>query len=632
MRTLLLVVFITGLLTAGEKTSLYMPLNIQKAYKNQTRSWDGQPGPNYWINRSVYQIDVRFHPQQRLIEGEEQIVYYNESPDTLKEIVLRLYQDFFKKGNARDWSIGNTDLHNGVRLKAIAVNDSSLDLEAEESPIKRGGTNVTIPLSQPLLSGGRVHLAVNWSLTISDTVNMRMGTYDSTSFFIGYWYPQIAVYDDIDGWDRFNFSGMQEFYNDANDYDVRITVPAGFVVWATGVLQNAEDLFTDKILKRYKQARNSDAVVKIIRPDDLEEGQILESYDSTVWHYKAKRVPDFAFALSDHYLWDASSLVVDKETGRRTFIGAAYKESSKDFQEVALIARQSIDYFSNEMPGVPYPYPEMTVFNGKGGMEYPMMVNDGSTSKRSGTVHLTSHEIAHSYFPFYMGTNERKYAWMDEGWAVMLPFKLQHRLVETYDPIARNTATYERYAGHERELEMMTPSIVFGSNAFRPTYRTHAYNRPAQAYYFLQDILGDSLFSAAMKEYIARWHQKHPIPYDFFFTFDRVAGEDLSWYWKPWFFEKGYPDLAIKDVFEEEGNLQVLIQRIGNLPVPVNLVITYEDDSSRTLYKTARVWQNGDKGITIKLKNGKAIRRIELGSKHIPDVDKTNNTYVMKRE
>jgi len=455
-----------------------------------------------------------------------------------------------------------------------------------------------------------------------------MGTYDSTSFFVGYWYPQVAVYDDIDGWDRFNFTGMQEFYNDPSDFHVRITVPGGFTVWATGVLQNADKLFSKKILERYNRALKSDTIVHIIRPEDIEDGSILRHDDSTTWVFKARSVPDFAFALSDHYLWDASSLEVDSATARRTFIGAAYKESSNDFKEVAWIARKSIEYFSAEMPGVPYPYPEMTVFNGKGGMEYPMIVNDGSVAKRSGTVHLTSHEISHSYFPFYMGTNERKYAWMDEGWAVMLPFKLQHRLEESYDPVARNTATYTQYAGQERELEMMTPSIVFGNNAFRPTYRIHAYNRPAEAYYFLQDLLGDSLFSAAIKEYIQRWHYKHPIPYDFFFTFDQVAGEDLSWYWEPWFFEKGYPDLAIKDVFEQEGTLQVLIHRNGNIPVPVNLVVTYDDGSTKTVYKTARVWQNGNMGLTIKLKNGKTIRRIELGSKHIPDVNKENNIYL----
>ncbi len=604
-----------------------MPLNIQKAYGKQTRSWDGKPGPRYWQNHSVYQIDVRFHPEKRLIEGKEQIIYYNESPDTLTEVVLRLYQDFFKKGNARDWSIGNTDLHNGVQLRAISVNDSILDLKAQKNPVKRNGTNIFIPLSQPLLSGGRLHVSVSWSVTISDSVNMRMGTYDSTSFFIGYWYPQIAVYDDIDGWDRFNFTGMQEFYNDPSDFHVRITVPAGFTVWATGVLQNADKLFSDEILARYKFAQKSDSIVHIIRAEDIKKQAILQHADSAVWVYKARRVPDFAFALSDHYLWDASSLIVDQETGRRVFIGAAYIESSSDFKEVASIARKAIEYFSTEMPGVPYPYPEMTVFNGKGGMEYPMMVNDGSAPKRSGTVHLTSHEIAHTYFPFYMGTNERKYAWMDEGWAVMLPFEFQHRIEESYDPVARNTATYAHYAGHERELDMMTPSIVFGSNAFRPTYRTHAYNRPAAAYYFLQDLLGDSLFSVAIKEYIHRWHYKHPIPYDFFFTFDQVAGEDLSWYWKPWFFEKGYPDLAIKDVFEQEGTFQVLIHRNGNIPVPVNLVISYEDGSNENIYKTVRVWQNGNKGLTIKLKNGKSIKRIELGSKHIPDVNSENNVY-----
>ncbi len=627
MRHVFLFLILSGFIFA-QKSSLYIPLDLQKAYENKTRSFDGRPGPNYWTNHARYQIRVKLEPRSRTVTGNASIWYFNESPDTLNQIILRLYQDNRKFGMPRDWPIAKEDLHDGVKISLLKVNEQAIQTEDNEG-IQRSGTNMSIQLEQPLLPGKQLQMEIHWQYMVSHLSNIRNGAYDSTSFFIGYWYPQVAVYDDINGWDRYNYTGLQEFYNDANDFDVEITVPQGFIVWATGRLQNPKDVLNKKILKRYRQALSSDEIIHVITAEDYQNGTVSQKDRSfKTWHFKAQQVPDFAFATSDHYLWDLTSLEVEKN--RRVLIGAAYKKESNDFYKVCGIARASVDYYSRKLPGVPFPYPSLTVFNGHGGMEYPMMVNDGSAQRWASTVHVTSHEIAHTYFPFYMGTNERKYAWMDEGWATMLPFELQHNLAIEYDPIARTIRRYERVAGTEFDLPMFVPTIVYGHNAYRPTYRNEAYNRSGTAYYLLKKLMGKIKFKQALQEYIRLWHDKHPILYDFFFTFDRVYGQDLSWFWKPWFFGYGYPDLAIKDVFSDQKESTILIDRLGKLPVPVEVTVTFADSTQKHLSRNIDVWRTGLKGISLKVPANKKIISVELGNAHIPDADRTNNYLKVK--
>ncbi len=629
MRYLVLLLIFLGW-TQARDHSLYVPLNIQKAYANGTRSYDGQPGPSYWVNHAAYQIDVHFTPDTRTISGSETIEYFNESPDTLRKLVLRLYQNNRRFGAQRDWPVAKEDLHDGEQISLLKINDQTIPTE-NNNAVRRAGTNMIVRLDQPLPPRQSIQIAVNWQYVVSHISNIRNGCYDSTSCFIGYWYPQVAVYDDIDGWDQYNYTGLQEFYNDFSDFDVRITVPNHFAVWATGLLQNPEQVFPEKILDRYRQAKTSDQINHIITEQDYREGPVIKTDRPTnTWHFKARQVPDFAFALSDHYLWDLTSLQVEKD--RRVLIGAAFKKESKDFFDVCRIARASIDYYSTTLPGVPFPFPALTVFNGRGGMEYPMMVNDGSAQRRASTVHVTSHEIAHSYFPFYMGINERKYAWMDEGWATMLPFELQHRLAEEYDPIARTVHRYEAVAGSEFDLPMFVPTIVYGSNAFRPSYRNEAYNRSGMAYYLLQRLMGKEKFRQALQEYVRRWHGRHPIPYDFFFTFDQVYGQNLSWFWKPWFFDFGFPDLAIKDVMMNQDGATILIEKIGRLPVPVELNVTFADSTTKQISRGIEVWRSGVSGISLNLPGHKKILSVQLGSDHIPDANKENNYFSVNKK
>lgn len=492
--------------------------------------------------------------------------------------------------------------------------------------MNQNSTNLNIKLdSIDLISPkSKTQLEIDWEVTIPKYSTIRMGTYDSTSFLVAYWYPQIAVYDDVYGWDEIPYTGTVEQYNDFNNYDVKITVPKNFLVWATGTIQNPEEVYSKRVLKRFRLAQKSDSVVNIVTLQDVLENKLnTKNKELLTYHYKAFNVPDFVFALSDHYLWDASTLIVDKATGRKTFISAVYKKESKDFYDVAKIARDVISFFSFEFPQIPYPYPSMTVFNGQGGMEFPMMVNDGSTQSYSAAVGLTSHEIAHTYFPFYMGINEKRFAWMDEGFAVMLPFDLQERYAEGAGPRHSNSTSYENFAGHEEEMPVITPSFLLSGNS----YRVASYRRPGCAYDFLRDMLGKEKFISVMKEYVRLWNGKHPIPYDFFFTFNKYAGEDLSWYFIPWFFEKEVPDLDLDEIKLNGDELSFVVKRVGKIPVPVSIKITFEDNSTNEIYETAKIWKDGKTEVVYKLKVINKPVSIELNPTKIPDANRTKNAF-----
>ncbi|QHT66565.1 M1 family metallopeptidase [Rhodocytophaga rosea] len=613
----------------AQSPSLYTPIDIQKVYKKNTRSLNGVPGPAYWQNRSDYVIKASIDPQTHILTGEENITYLNNSPDTLQQLVIRLYPDVFKKGNIRDEAVNPIDITEGVNIQKIQVNGNAIDLNASRPSVRRAGTNLFLQLSSPLPPAGKTTLDIQWSYSIPQKTHIRDGLYGASSYFIAYWFPQIAVYDDIDGWDTFNYTGTQEFYNDFGNFEVEITMPDEFIVWATGVLQNPDEILEKEYASRYKNARTSDEINKIITTDDRKKGEITLSKQAHTWKFKAEYVPDFAFATSDTYLWDATSVVVDKTTNRRTVVGAAYNPSSKDFYEVARYSRQCVEYFSSDLPGVPFPYPNLTVFNGSGGMEFPMMVNDGSYNL-SGAAEVTAHEIAHTYFPFYMGINERKYAWMDEGWAQMLPnemeFKLRPGDQRTFSPQMYNAQVLSGFAGNEMDMPLMvSSSLLTGSS-----YGYASYFRPGVAYSTLKEMLGDELFTKTLQEYMRRWNGKHPIPYDFFYTFNDVLKEDLNWFWKPWFFEAGYPDLAIKEVQTQSKKTKITVEKKGTIPVPLVVSITFTDGSQEVIKESIRIWQKGAREFTVEKQFGKTIKKVELGALQIPDAVADNNVYVVK--
>ena len=622
--------FLISILLVGSalaQSSFYIPRNILDAYNKNTRSFDGKPGERYWQNSSDYKINAEFDPLTGLLKGSEEITYYNNSPDTLKRFVIRLYQNMNKKESARDFNLEAESITDGVILKTFQINNKNINWNSRDS-VRNTATNLAVLLSQPIVPNSSNQIKIQWQVQIPAGQNPRMGKYDSTSYFIAYWYPQVSVYDDIDGWDMIDYTGQHEMYNDFCNFDVNISVPNNFGIWATGELENASEVLNEKYLNLFKEAHQSDSVIRIVTEEDLKEGNIYKSASSiNKWNYRAEGVPDFAFGISDHYQWDALSLVVDDQTGRRIYIAAAYNPSSKDFKDVAYFAMKSLEYYSKELPGVPFPFPSQTVFNGAGGMEFPMIVNNGSTNSLAGTFGVTSHELAHQYFPFYMGINERKYAWMDEGMAVFIPFDIQERMVEGNSPRSWNVRSYENFAGDEMELPLVTPS----NQTHGSTYRTQAYSRPGISYDILRKRLGAEKFGEVYKEYINRWHGKHPIPYDFFHTFNEVSGKNLNWFWNPWFFENGYPDLSISDVKKDGNNFEVTVDKIGSMPVPIILTLkNYNGEILNSTEVQADVWMDGKTSTTISISAEGEISNIELGTNTIPDSNRKNNFYELK--
>jgi hypothetical protein len=613
---------------------LEMKRNFREAYENGTRSLDGKPGENYWQNEASYTIEASLDPENRVVSGSEAIAYTNNSPDSLGRIVIRLYQDIFKKGNARDWRVPEDDLTDGMQLSRVTVNGEEIDVSNPSGMparysrgpaplVRRTGTNLYLRLTEKLAPGKSLKMEIDWNFIIPKGNRLRMGTYGPASFHVAYWYPQVAVYDDIDGWDTHNYLGTVEMYNDFSNFDVTLTLPDSVMAWATGVLQNPEQVLAKTQLKRFKKAQSSDEVVRIVTAEDQAAGGFLkEGKDGKLqWHFVAENVPDFAFATSARYLWDGCSVEVEK--GRRVFVDAAYRPKGSFYDQAAEVARLVVKDLSEEIPGVPYPFPCVTVFNGSGGMEFPMIVNDGPVNSYFGLVTLTYHEIAHSYFPFYMGINERKYAWMDEGWAQILPFDLSNTLV----PNAPNSMTwvalsYASVAGTDTEQPLMTPSFLTAAEG----YGVHAYSKPGLAYHFLRDMLGDETYKAALQEYIRRWNGKHPIPYDFFNTINDATGKNLDWYWKAWFFETREPDLALSETRVKDNQVQTTVVNRGGLPVPIHLTVTFADGSSEEMHHSAMVWEQGDT-FEVKKKFDKEVVRVAVGAGDIPETRRQDNKF-----
>ncbi len=602
--------------------NLFVAREIQAAYEKGTRSTDGKPGAAYWQNHSDYKIRVSLDPATRGITGSETVTYFNESPNTLQNLVVRLYPNIFDKKNTHDdRGIWPGDLKDStvVRLPLVKINGQDVRPQVV-------GTNAILRIPGGLASKKTLTMEVNWSYVIPEKTHIREGTYFNTSFMVAYWYPQVAVYDDIDGWDQAQYTGKEEFYNDFSNFDVEITVPSSHLVWATGVWQNPDQILTAEIADRYKGARTSDQIVNVITATDRSTGGIAKATSGThTFRFQAQNVPDFVFATSDTYLWDMSS--VEVEPGRRTAVAAVYHPKAKGFPDVCRYARQSVEYFSKTFPAVPFPYPNETVFNGSGGMEFPMFVNDSDFGGSAFDAEVTAHEIAHTYFPFYMGICERKYAWMEEGMAQFLPnwleFDIKNFGGKKFRPQQQNAQQFSQAAGTEEDIPLIVPTNQIKGQG---SHGLASYIRPAQASTFLKEMVGDQKYLAALHAYMDRWHGKHPVPYDYFFSFNDALKEDLSWYWKPWYFEKGYPDLALAEVTKGKKNkTRITVNKLGTVPTSVAIKVTFADGTTEEIRETARVWQNRNT-YSVEKDFGKAITKVSLTDNLIPDVNPKNNT------
>lgn len=617
-KSLLFICFLSGNAGLWAQVNLDLPRNYQYAYDvAHTRSLTGEPGKNYWQNTASYTIQVTFDPVSLLLSGTETIIYTNNSPDTLRNTQFKLYPNLYKKGVARDMAIQPEDLSDGVSIKNIFFNEQALDSTAA----RINGTNMALRKTE-ILPGTKAVFKMDFSYTLNRGSHIRTGAVDESSAFIAYFFPRISVYDDIDGWNRNPYLGSQEFYNDFCDFSVQVTVPKNFIVWATGDLTNCRDVLKEKYCKRLAAAETGDNVIDIIDSADIAQKESITRNNATnTWHFEAKNVTDFAFATSDHYLWKSTSVVVDSATGRRTRVDVAFNPEHRDFYEVIDFARKTVDYMSHRFPKWPFPYAHETVFDGLDQMEYPMMVNDNPLEDREETIELTDHEIFHTMFPFYMGINETKYGWMDEGWATIGEWLLTPMIDSNYaDPYG--IIPYENFAGDEADMPITTLTTQeTGDPAFLNTYP-----KPAFGYLYVKEMLGDATFYKGLHYYIEKWNGKHPRPYDFFNCMNTGSGVNLNWFWKNWYFDNGIPDLAITQVSGNPGHYSITVEKHGNKAVPIHLTLYFKDGSTQKIHRSIAVWQYAT-SINFEVQVKKKLVKVVLGDFYDVDSNKKDNEW-----
>ena len=609
---------------SSTSTALYIPRDVQQAYKNGTRSPDGRPGRNYWQNRARYNIAITALPPDRNIRGSEEITYYNNSPDTLANPVIRLYLNIHKPGAPRGGGASPDYLTSGVHIDTLKVNGQVVPWPGNANTF----TWRRFPLPTPLRPRDSVRLSFKWHFDISKESG-REGMIDSTTWFLAYFYPRVAVFDDYSGWDTSDFTDVQEFYSDFNDYDVSITVPANYVVWGTGTLLNPAEVLQPAILRRYTQSLTADQKINVASKAEMVAKSVTVQAPRNTWRFRAANIPDMTFNLSNHYVWDAASVVVDPATGRRASVQAAYNDTAADYRHMVRFGQHALSWLSQNWPGVPYPYEKTTIVQGFAGMEYPMMVNDESYADTLFSRFVAEHEIAHSWFPFYMGINEGRYAFMDEGWATTF-----ENLIGTADLGAEGaTRAFQQFRVdgwiHNPSSVGDLPIVTPADGLSHPAYGNSAYGKAALGYLALKDMLGDAAFKKALHAFIDRWHGKHPIPWDMFNTFNDVTGQNLNWFWNKWYFSNSYIDLGITAVTRSGSGYTVSLENIGGMPAPVDLQASFTDGSSEVFHQTPGIWAGDQRRANVLISTRKTLQSLGVNGGIWMDADTTNDRWAV---
>ena len=604
---------------------LYMPRAVAKAFRNGTRSMDGRPGPNYWQNRGRYSITITALPPDKNIRGSEEITYFNNSPDTLKNPSIKLFLNIHLPGAPRLAGATDAYLTSGVHIDEFAVNGTPQ--KWNDDPHLFTTRRVTLPT--PIMPHDSVRLSFDWHYFISREAG-REGMLDTTTYFLAYFYPRVAVYDDYNGWDDMNFTDRQEFYSDFNDYDVTIRAPANYVVWGTGTLLDPAEVLQPDVAQRFERSLTSDSVIHVATKDDFVAKRVTASSSVNSWHFRANDIPDVAFALSDHYDWDAASVLVDDATHRRASVQAAFNDSAADFHHMVGFGQHALDWFSHNWPGIPYPYEKTTIVQGSADMEYPMMVNDGSNADTVITRFIAEHEIAHTYMPFYMGINETRYGFMDEGWATTFEYFIgtadlgQPKADAFYANV--RVRDWIKDPSPLEDLPIITPEDVLTGVA----YGHNAYGKASLGYLAVKDMLGDALFKKALLAYMDRWHGKHPTPWDFFNTMNDVSGKNLNWFWNDWYFSNNYIDLALKSATKSGDGYTVSLENIGGMAAPVDIVASFSDGSTQRFHESPSIWQANLARTTVRIATGKPLATLTLDHKIWLDADTTNDSWTAK--
>ena len=621
--------------------ALFVPREVRQAYANGTRSPDGRPGPNYWQNQAVHRMRITLTPPSRRVQGEQEIVYTNNSPEPLTNLVFRLYMNAHQAEAIREKPVDARFLTDGVTIdefsidgKAIAWNDPANPLAAFNGP---GSTVHAMALAAPVPTKGSVRIRMRWHYDLVADSGWKEGAIDETTYFLAYFFPRITNYSDYNGWDFTPFTLGREFNNDFADFRVEVDVPRDYVVWATGTLQNPAEVLQPAVHARLESSFTSDTVVTLAVAADVKAGKVTARRERLTWKWRADHVPDFAIAVSNHYRWDAASAVVDPATGRRASVQAAYADGATDFRPMVDTAQKALKFASTVYPGVPYPYAKTTIVLGSADEEYPMMVNDASNvgspsaaqlPENAFTGFVAAHELLHTWFPFYMGINEKRYPFMDEGWTTAFEY-LRNRAVlgvpasDALFKAFRTSALALPLSGFD--LPIITPHDALWGQT--PIFGLNQYGKAALGYLALKDLMGDAAFRTALHEFMARWHGKRPLPWDMFNTFNNAGVGDYTWFFRSWFFGYNHIDVAVGAVRSEGGGQTVTVRNPGGMAVPFDLVLDYADGSSERVHRTPAAWQADARKTEVPVAGGKALRSVTLDTGIFVDANPGDNTW-----
>jgi hypothetical protein len=604
---------------------LYMPRNIKAAYAKGTRSMSGKPGANYWQNHGKYNMDIKVDAETKVVSGKEEILYSNNSTDTLKTLAIRFVNNLHKPTSPRGGAVSEDFLSSGLNITSFSVDGETYQVDS-----KNWGTVGNVKLNKPLLPKSKITVKIDWDYPLSKESG-REGQIDPNSFFVAYSYPRISVFDDYNGWDRIPHTDRAEFYNDFNDYEFSIKAPKNYVVYATGDFLNPDEVLQPEISARLKKSYNGDEVIHIATEQEMKDGKVTLQKDWNTWKFAVNHITDVTFALSNHYVWDGASVIVDKKTNRRASAQAAYNPTTgKDFVNSVKYNLNALDWFSNNWPGIPYPYVKTIAFQGFADMEYPMMVNDSQFGDPVFAQLVQDHEVAHTYFPFYMGINETRYAYMDEGWATTFEYLIgiaEHGK-EAADKFYK-TFRVNKYI-NDKSTEEDQPVISMSDQVSGSGYGNNSYGKASLSYLALKDMLGNELFKKALHTYMSNWNGKHPIPWDYFNSMNTGSGQNLNWFFQNWFFTNNYLDLAITKVTPAKGKSTATIKNVGGFAIPFDIVVTYTDGKTETIHKTPAVWKANQKEVNVTVNTAKKIKSIGLENGIYVDATPMDNIYDVK--
>ncbi|MFB6279416.1 MAG: M1 family metallopeptidase [Salinibacter sp.] len=633
------------------------PPGFTRAVQKGTRTRTGRPGPEYWQQFARYRIEAQLHPARHRLVGEETITYVNRSPDTLRRVAVHLRQNLYAPDVARRESVPVTG---GVSLQRVAANGQLLLRSAPDSVAGYhvDGTVAWLRLPTLLRPQDSVHLSLEWSHEVPPAPADGKEGRDNGVYFLGYWYPQVAVYDDVSGWVAEPYTGQAEFYMGQADYDVHLTVPRHWLVGATGTLQNPDEVLSARSRRRLRRARRTGQVVPILEAGERGTGAATTADGPTAtWHFRAESVRDFAWGTSDQYLWDATSALVPPPSNRFSGDGSVRQppssaRASSDADTVlihsffrpteaaaawsvggARYTRNAVEALSRYLR--PYPYSSMTAMEGVlrgGGMEYPMvtiMQPWADTLKLAGDL---MHEVGHMWIPMEVGTNEKRYVWMDEG---MTQFNTAQGMRMIYGPGPRPSGrANDSEPGQRRQyLEVArdgaeVPLMRHGDRIPYGVYYDLPYDKGAQVFAALRGVLGKQTFRRAYRTFVDRWWGKHPQPYDFFNTVADVTGRDLSWFWHTWLYTTGTLDQAITSVEAQEDSTTITVTNLGQAPMPAPIVVTRKDGTTERRRVSVEAWLNGHSRRTIQVPRTPPVVRVEIDPEEkYPDVDRSNQVW-----